>query len=53
MFENGNILHIAKYQFEDGTTKDTGKLLLVLLNNQNEKIIASLTSSQDHVPDAI
>ena len=53
MFENGNILHITKYQFDNGEIKNTGKFLIVILNERNRTIVASLTSSQDHVPDVI
>lgn len=53
MFENGNILHIDKYEFPDGTIKNTGKFLIVLLNTNETTIIASLTTSHNHVPDEI
>ena len=51
MFGNGNILHIPRYEFEDGTIKGTGKFLIVIFNNNDVSIIASLTTSQNHIPD--
>lgn len=51
MFENGSIVHIPKYEFDDGETKDTGKFLVVIYNDSGVSILAGLTGSQDHVPD--
>jgi len=51
MFETANILHINKYIFPDGSIKKTGKFLIVLYNENNVSIIATLASSQDHIPD--
>ena len=51
MFENGQIIHIENYEFDNGDIKNTGKFLIVILNQEGKTIIASLTSSQNYVPD--
>lgn len=51
MFKKGNILHIPKYRFNDGEIKHTGKFLVILYNDNNVSIVASLTTSKNHIPD--
>ncbi len=51
MFNSGNIIHIEKYIFPDGVVKNTGKFLVVLYNNKNISIIATLTTTKDSIPE--
>lgn len=50
MFSNGNLLHFEDYEFDNGGSKN--KYMVVLYNVDGVSIVASLTSSQDYIPDS-
>lgn len=52
MFDPKNILLIQNFDFEDGVSPPKDKFLIVLLQIDEDAIVAPLTSSQDFVPDS-
>lgn len=52
MLHPQNVLHISKYDFEDGS-KSKNKFLIILDCIEESSIILSLTTSQDFIPDRL
>ena len=52
MYTKGNILYFKPFYFPNGDTAKN-KYFLVLDNQDNDTLIASLPTSQDHVPSTI
>ena len=52
-YSHGTILHIENFRFRDGVEKDTGKFIIVLTDFDDNTLIISITTSQDHVPSYI
>lgn len=48
MFDEGNLLLFRPFHFSNGSSKP--KFFLVLNKDQNEVLLATLPTSQDHVP---
>ncbi len=46
-FTAGEIIHVPKYQFKDGSVKSTGKYLVILTLTKDETVLVNLTTTQN------
>ena len=51
MFTPGTLINFTPFYFSDGSFKN--KYFLVLANNSNDILVASLPTSKDHIPDSV
>jgi len=45
-FSVGEIIHVPKYLFKDGTEKETGKFLVILTITEKQTVLVNLTTTQ-------